>query len=83
MSDTTTIRVARQTRDRLRRLADADGTGMGEVLDKALEAYRRQLFLEQLNAAYADLRSDPEARDELRQELAEWDVTLGDGLEEI
>ncbi len=56
---------------------------MGEVLDKALEAYRRQLFLEQLNAAYADLRSDPEARDELRQELAEWDVTLGDGLEEI
>jgi hypothetical protein len=83
MGDTRTIRVARWTRDRPRELADASGAGTGEVLDEAVEAYRPQLFLEELNAAYVDLRSDPEARDELRQELAEWDVTLGDGLEGI
>jgi hypothetical protein len=53
---------------------------MQAVLDKAIEAYRRERFLYDTNAAFAALRADPEA---WREELAERDVmdaALGDGL---
>jgi hypothetical protein len=52
-----------------------------EILDKALDAYRRQLFFEQLNAGYAALRNDVEAWAEELHERKEWDATLMDGLE--
>jgi hypothetical protein len=54
---------------------------MTEVLDKAVEAYRRQRFVEDLNASYAALRSDPAEWKKLQEERDEWDGTLGDGLE--
>ena len=54
---TTTIRVSAETRDLLSRLARTSGTSMQQVLDMALEQYRRRQFLETLNAAYAAARS--------------------------
>jgi hypothetical protein len=55
---------------------------MQAVLDKAVEAYRRKLFLEEVNQAYAELREDQEAWEELESERAAWDSTLADGLPE-
>ena len=52
-----------------------------DVLDKALDAYRRKLFFEQLNAGYAALRADPEARAEHLAERQLWDATRMDGLD--
>jgi len=54
---------------------------MQEVVEQALELYNKQKFWEATNAAYAALRADPAAWQEFQAELAEWDVTLNDGLE--
>lgn len=42
--------------------------------------YRRQLFLEKANAAFATLRMQPEAWAVEEEERAAWDTTLTDGL---
>jgi hypothetical protein len=55
---------------------------MTEVLDRAVEAYRRQWFFDTANEAYARLRDDPVAWGEWQSELAAWDATLMDGLED-
>lgn len=56
---------------------------MQQVLDQALELYRRQRILEETNAAYAALRADPAAWAEVEAERRAWDATLADGLEEV
>lgn len=79
---TTTIRVPVETRDLLNRLARTSGTSMQQVLETALEQYRRRQFLEALNTAYAALQADPQAQAEEAAELALWDTTLLDGLDD-
>ena len=75
-----TVRLAEQTRETLRQLAAQSGEPMSVVLDKAVEVYRRHCILEQTNAAYAALRSDPEAWAEELEEREAWEATLPDGL---
>ncbi len=53
---------------------------MQATLEKAIEAYRRQRFLEGLSADFAALRERPEAWREEMAEREEWDLTIGDGL---
>jgi hypothetical protein len=53
---------------------------MQQVLEQALEQYRRQQILHAANAAYGALLADPSARIELEKERAAWNVTLADGL---
>jgi len=53
---------------------------MQTVLNEALEAYRREVFLQRTNQAYAELRSDPAAWARYQKELGAWDGTSGDGL---
>ena len=79
---TATVRIPEDARDTLRDLATQTGKPMREVLLDALEAYRRQVFFDQLDAAYAGLRADPEAWREVEAERAEWDATLMDGIED-
>jgi hypothetical protein len=50
------------------------------LVDEAVETLRRQRFLQQVNAAYAALRDDPRAWDEVEAERREWDLTVADGL---
>jgi len=77
----TTIRVSEKTRATLRALATARGESITEVAEKAVELFRRQQLLETTNAAYAALRRDPKAWQELQAERAALDGTLADGLE--
>jgi len=54
---------------------------MQAVLDEAIGRYQREKFLDEVNAAYARLRTDPKA---WKEELAErqiWDRALRDGIE--
>jgi len=53
---------------------------MPEVLDQALEAFRRQRFLEQAAAAYEALSFEPAAA-AYRTELVSLEGVLGDGLD--
>ncbi len=78
----TTIRVTQETQKIVRDLSETYGISMQEVVARAIEKYRREKILAEANAGYAALRADPEAWREWREELAEWDVTLLDGLED-
>jgi hypothetical protein len=75
-----TVPISEASYRLLKELAEQTGQTMLEVLDKALDAYRRKLFFDQLNAGYAELRADPEAWAEHLAERQQWDATLMDGL---
>ena len=75
-----TIRISAAAHGILREMSKAEGKPMLALLDEAVEALRRQRFLEQVNAAYATLRADPRAWEAIEDERRAWDVTLPDGL---
>lgn len=81
LMSTTTIRISRKTRDTLQELAQRSGVSMQTILEEAVELYQGEQLLEATNAAYAALKEDPDAWNALQEERAEWDITLGDGLE--
>lgn len=78
----TTIRVSQKTHRDLQELADESGESLTSIVDKAIEAYRRQRMLEETNAFYAELRQDPKRWAEEMEERRLWEATLMDGLEE-
>src|SRR5437588_11584295 len=61
MPATTTVRITQDTSQTLRDLAATTGQSMQDVLAQAVEAYSRQLLLDEVNHAYAALRADPSA----------------------
>ncbi|MCA9865440.1 MAG: hypothetical protein KC410_02990 [Anaerolineales bacterium] len=77
---TTTMRVSQKTRNTLQELSKDTGMTMQDIMDRAIAAYQRQRLLEATNAAYAALKNDPEARNEMLEERAVWDMTLDDAL---
>ena len=76
-----TIAIGSTSYKTLQELAARSGESIPEILDKAIEQYRRQKFLEEANKAYAALRNNPEAWASEIEEREAWDVTLADGLE--
>lgn len=76
-----TVRVSSRAWEVLKEIAEQTGETMQGVLERAVEAYRRQWLLEKANEAYAALRNDPEKWDEEVAERREWEATLADGLE--
>ena len=81
MADGGTVRITRKSKELLKELSRDTGTPMVEVLDSAIEDYRRRMVLEETNRAYGRLRSGSKDRNGLDPELAAWDTTLADGLE--
>jgi hypothetical protein len=75
-----TIRISETAHGVLRALARTEGKPMLALLDEAVEALRRQRFLEQVNAAYAALRADSRTWEAVEAERREWEATLADGL---
>jgi hypothetical protein len=75
-----TISITEGSCKLLQKLAEQTGQSVAEVVGKALDAYRRELFFEQMNAGYAELRADPQAWSEHLGERRDWDATLMDGL---
>jgi hypothetical protein len=76
-----TVPISEASHQVLRELAEQTGQTMTEVLDKALDAYRRTVFFEQMNAGYAELRADPLAWNDHVAERKAWDATLMDHLD--
>jgi hypothetical protein len=75
------IRISPRSKAVLRTLAKQEGKPMQAILDKAIEHYQRDKFLDEVNAAFATLRSDPKAWKNEQAERALWDKTLIDGIE--
>lgn len=78
----TTVRVREETRDLLRDLAEQTHASMQDVLVRALEQYRRQLMIDRANAAYAALREDADAWQEVQRERELFEHALSDGIED-
>lgn len=77
----TTVRISEKMHHSLRDLAEQSGESMQAVLERALEQYRRQKFLEDCQAAYANLQQDPEQLASYQKEVSAWDSALLDGLD--
>ncbi len=76
-----TVRISSAARKKLRELAANTGESMQSVLDRAIEAYRRERFLQQANEAFAALRGDPKKWKAELEERTAWNATVGDDLE--
>lgn len=76
---TTTVRMNRRTWEQLKELAANIGLPMQEILDKAIEEYRRKCLLEETNRAFSTLRENPELWAEEVDERKTWDATNNDG----
>ncbi|MBI4494948.1 MAG: ribbon-helix-helix protein, CopG family [Chloroflexi bacterium] len=78
----TTVRISEATRAILRDLAAQSGQSMQALIEQAVEDYRRRRFFEQVDAAYAALRANPDEWQAELQERALLEGTLADGLDE-
>jgi len=72
----TTVRIKRQTKRALDQIANQTGQKTQDILDNAIEAYRRRIFLDQANRAYATLRQDDARWAEEIAERRAWDARL-------
>jgi len=68
------VRIGHHAHAILKEIAGRTGESAPDILDKALEEYRRKCFLDDANRAFADLRKDDKAwRKELEERKA-WDA---------
>lgn len=74
---TTTIRVDRETHQRLSAISRATGRQLMDVVRDATDALERRRFGEQVAGELLELRSDATAWEEY---LGEADLAVGDGL---
>lgn len=74
-----TVRISKSSHRALRDLAEREHVPLQTVLDRAIENYRRNRFLDAVNATYEALRSDQRKWTTELNERAEWSRTAGDG----
>lgn len=74
-----TVRISDSSRILLGELAREAGKSMTDILDAALETYRRDRFFAEAAKAYESLSAHEE--ENYRDELAGLDGTVADGLE--
>ncbi len=74
-----TVRIAPEAYDKLVKIAESLHVSLTEALSEALQEYQRELFLRGVAADFAALTTAE--RTEEQDELATWDNTLSDGLE--
>ena len=75
------MRVKEHVHAQINELAKEMDESIQNVIEEAIEAFRRQRMIDAHNRAYAALRADPER---WKAELAErevWDEAVADGLE--
>lgn len=77
----TTVRIGKETHNRLCRLSEQTGISQKDLLEEAIEELERKRFFDALDEAYSSLREDEQAWAEEKRERELWANTLGDGLE--
>lgn len=79
---TTMMRVTRRAREDAEALSEATGRPMSAIIEEALAARRKALYWQQFRDAVRQVEADPLAQAEERAELAVYEGTLMDGLED-
>jgi hypothetical protein len=72
-----TVSISEASHQVLKEMAEYTGQSITDVLDQAVDTYRRKLFFEKLNAGYAEMRSDPAAWADHLAERKIWDARGG------
>jgi hypothetical protein len=78
----TTIRISEKARDDARELARATGKSISGAVEEAIRRERRRLFFEHGRRAVEAVKADPRAMAEEAAELAIYENTLMDSLED-
>jgi hypothetical protein len=73
------VRVSETTHQTAISIAGQLKIPITEVFDRAVDALEREMFFSQMQKAYEHLASD-EKLDEFKREIADWDITISDGL---
>jgi predicted transcriptional regulator len=74
-----TVRISEAAHRALQELAERERVSMQTVLDRAIENYRRNRFLDAVNQTFAALRGDDEKWKAEADERREWSATNTDG----
>jgi hypothetical protein len=77
-----TVRIDAAAHAALTEIARAKHLTLTEALSRAVETYRRHVFLEGVADDFTALRSDPKAWREELAERAAWDTAAADGLDD-
>ncbi len=75
------VRVNETTHSIIRSLANEFGESMQSIVDKAVERYKRELFLEGLNQDFKNLQENEVDWNAELEERYLWENTLLDGVE--
>ena len=75
------VRVNETTHTVIRNLANELGESMQSIVDKAIERYKRELFLESLNQDFKKLQENEIDWKNGLEERRLWENTLLDGVE--
>lgn len=78
--ETTSVRITSEAHETLTELAEDDGLSLTDELDKIIEEKRRDRLFQQAREAYAELREDEEAWNELKNLEKDLEGTLADGF---
>lgn len=76
------VEISEKSLEVVRHISERKGLDVSDVLDRAVEVYRRELFLEETSRSFQVLKDDPEAWREESEERALWDESLGDGVDD-
>lgn len=82
MSSTTTVRIPRAARDKLKEAADHFGITLTELITELAEEVQTKGFFAQLRDAYDKAKNNPQAVKDEAANLAILDGSLADGLGE-
>jgi hypothetical protein len=75
------ISISESTHKTLLTIVESSGDTIQSILDKAIDNYRRHLFLVQANEAFATLKQNETLWQEEITERQIWEQTLADGGE--
>lgn len=78
----TTIRISRFSHEILKEESRSSGRSMQAVLEEAIENFRRQRFIAEVNASFAQVREDERAWGGVLEEREAWDTANKDGLDD-
>jgi hypothetical protein len=77
-----TIDISETTHKTLLQLTQSSGDDFVTIIDRAVENYRRYVFLVQADRAFAALRQNEELWQDEIAERQVWDLTIADGVTE-
>ena len=66
------VRLSEEAHQILQRIAEQTGETLQKTLSRAVEEYRRKLFLDEANAAFGRLRRDKKLWKHEQNERAQW-----------